>query len=265
MHPCLSHFTQRLSDRRDPRVRQQMNERAVISQQSGTVWRRKLCHVQYGWTGGTVLTGANQPRETDALWLHWHRSAGRADPEKAGRRGSELGFMGHSRGPERWLRCVPVTPGPRGGQVDPGALGSASLASHQVLATVRDLTAGGELFRQILDIDLWPLQKWAQLCTPPSSAEWTTLGWRHGSVVKRTCSSKGLEFVPSTHVGQLTTFCNSSSRGLMTSSGFYRHLHEQAHTHRQTDTTQTDRRHTIKNKANLQNMLLNYTLNFFQR
>lgn len=71
-----------------------------------------------------------------------------------GRRGSELGFMGHSRGPERWLRCVPVTPGPRGGQVDPGALRSASLASHQVLAAVRDLTAGGELFRQILDIDL---------------------------------------------------------------------------------------------------------------
>lgn len=93
-----------------------------------------------------------------------------------------------------------------------------------------------------------------------------TLGWRHGSVVKRTCrSSEGLEFVPSTHVGQLTTSCNSSSRGLMTSSGFYRHLHSQAHTHRQTDTTQTDRRHTIKNKANLQNMLLNYTLNFFQR
>lgn len=66
---------------------------------------------------------------------------------ETGRRRSELGFMGHGWGPERWLRCVPVTLGPRGGQVDPGALGSASLASHQVPAAVRDLTAGGELSR----------------------------------------------------------------------------------------------------------------------
>lgn len=86
MYPCLSHFTEQLSDRRNPRVCQQTNEWAVITGQNSTVWKRKLRHVQYGRMRGTVLTGANQPRETDVLWLHWHRSAGGADLEKAGRR-----------------------------------------------------------------------------------------------------------------------------------------------------------------------------------
>lgn len=238
MHPCLSHFTQRLSDRRDPRVRQQMNERAVISQQNSTVWRRKLCHVQYGWTGGTVLTGANQPRETDALWLHWHRSVGRADPEKAGRRlwdweeGERTRLYGTQPGAREMAqvcacdsRAERWTGGPWSSWVSQSSQPPSSGCSERPNSRGRAIQA---------DTWYWPLTptEVSTVVHPSqgknsfSSAEWMTLGWRHGSGVKRTCcSSKGLEFVPSTHVGQLTTSCDASSRGLMTSSGFYRHLH----------------------------------------
>lgn len=76
--------------------------------------------------------------------------------------------------------------------------------------------------------------------------------WRKGSLVKsRCCFYKGTESVPSTHIRQLITTCNFSSRGLTPSSCLCGHLHMYIYTHM---TTYRYTRICInKNKVSLKN------------